>query len=97
VKHATFTNDGAVNAPTGYHSWVFVGAPLKPTTHAMKRMRVMTLFSLNSTQCYVLPKNKMARDLCTTLILAKIWKLTIDFIVKNMMKLANMELCRGLG
>jgi hypothetical protein len=28
--------------------------------------------------------------------LAKIWKLTIDFIVKNMMKLANMELCRGL-
>jgi ABC-type spermidine/putrescine transport system permease subunit II len=35
-------------------------------------------------------------DLCITLILAKIWKLTIDFIVKNMMKLANMELCRGL-
>jgi hypothetical protein len=38
----------------------------------------------------------MNGDLCITLILAKIWKLTIDFIVKNMMKLANMELCRGL-
>ena len=38
----------------------------------------------------------LTRDLCITLILAKIWKLTIDFIVKNMMRLANMELCRGL-
>jgi hypothetical protein len=36
------------------------------------------------------------RDLCITLILAKIWEFTIDFIVKNLMKSANMELCRGL-
>ena len=36
------------------------------------------------------------RDLCITLILAKIWEFTIDFIVKNLMKFANIELCRGL-
>jgi hypothetical protein len=35
-------------------------------------------------------------DLCITLILAKIWEFTIDFIVKNLMKFANIELCRGL-
>jgi hypothetical protein len=31
-----------------------------------------------------------------TLILAKIWEFTIDFIVKNLMKFANIKLCRGL-
>jgi putative flippase GtrA len=36
------------------------------------------------------------RDLRITLILAKIWEFTIDFIVKNLMKFANIELCRGL-
>jgi hypothetical protein len=38
----------------------------------------------------------LSRDLCITLILAKIWEFTIDFIVKNLMKFANIELCRGL-
>jgi hypothetical protein len=38
----------------------------------------------------------MYRDLCITLILAKIWEFTIGFIVKNLMKFANIELCRGL-
>jgi hypothetical protein len=38
----------------------------------------------------------MWRDLCIALILAKIWEFTIDFIVKNLMKFANIELCRGL-
>jgi hypothetical protein len=37
------------------------------------------------------------RDLCITLILAKIWEFTIDFIVKNLMRFANIELCRGLS
>jgi hypothetical protein len=36
------------------------------------------------------------RYLCITLILAKIWEFTIDFIVQNLMKFANIELCRGL-
>jgi hypothetical protein len=36
------------------------------------------------------------RDLCITLILAKIWEFTIDFIVKNLMKFAKFKLCRGL-
>jgi hypothetical protein len=40
--------------------------------------------------------NQTIRDLCITLILAKIWEFTIDFIVKNLMKFANIELCRGL-
>jgi hypothetical protein len=41
-------------------------------------------------------KKLSKRDLCITLILAKIWEFTIDFIVKNLMKFANIELCRGL-
>jgi len=40
--------------------------------------------------------DNQARDLCITLILAKIWEFTIDFIVKNLMKFTNIELCRGL-
>ena len=35
-------------------------------------------------------------SLCITLILAKTWEFTIDFILKNLMKFANIELCRGL-
>jgi hypothetical protein len=36
-------------------------------------------------------------DLCITLILAKIWEFTIDFIAENLMKFTNIELCRGLA
>ena len=30
VNKATFTGDGAVNIPTGYHSWIYIGTPLTP-------------------------------------------------------------------